>query len=204
MAPIQEEAEPEPLSPKDLKKKFDKFRSSNMDKFNERMKDSASEAQKAAQEEGAWRKDDLKKKAQAEKDKEMGAKDLAGLKKQMINRYGNLLRAWKLELDKNNTGKLSFVGFCNTCRDIGFAGPLKKLWKEMDDDDSGFITCAEWAPEAWTLQESFMKHLRSTHEGSLIKAWIQTLDSGKSGQCGKQQFIDALKKLWKEMDDDDS
>ena len=32
-----------------------------------------------------------------------------------------------------------------------------------------------------------MKHLRSTHEGSLIKAWIQTLDSGKSGQCGKQQ-----------------
>merc|ERR1719247_1721508 len=161
MAPIQEEAEPEPLSPKDLKKKFDKFRSSNMDKFTERMESSASDAAKAAQAEGQWRKDDLKAKAKAEKDKEMGAKDLAGLKKQMINRYGNLLRAWKV----------------------------------MDDDDSGFITCAEWAPEAWTLQESFMKHLRSTHEGSLIKAWIQTLDSGKSGQCGKQQFIDAMKKL---------
>ena len=67
-------------------RRFDKFRSSNMDKFTERMESSASDAAKAAQAEGQWRKDDLKAKAKAEKDKEMGAKDLAGLKKQMINR----------------------------------------------------------------------------------------------------------------------
>ena len=40
-------------------------------------------------------------------------------------------------LDVSGDGNLSFQEFAQACRTQGFSGDVKKLWKELDDDDSG-------------------------------------------------------------------
>merc|ERR1719230_784194 len=63
---------------------------------------------------------------------DMGASTLEGFKKQLVLKYGNLLRAWKSSLDSDGSGKLSFQEFCAAARNEGYVGNLKGLWKELD------------------------------------------------------------------------
>merc|ERR1719421_2729183 len=135
-------------------------------------------------------------KAQAEKAAmDMGASNLEEFKGVMTRKYGNLLRAWKLGLDTDGSGKISFVEFCNAARSQGFAGNLKSLWKEMGGADDGFVEMREWAPEIAALMDSFMKCLKDKHGGSLIKAWKESLDTDKSGRLSKDELVEAMAKL---------
>merc|ERR1719421_1527418 len=135
-------------------------------------------------------------KAQAEKAAmDMGASNLEEFKGVMTRKYGNLLRAWKLGLDTDGSGKISFVEFCNAARSQGFAGNLKGLWKEMGGADDGFVELHEWAPEISALMASFMKCLKDKHGGSLIKAWKESLDTDKSGRLGKEELVEAMAKM---------
>merc|ERR1719201_1937949 len=142
-------------------------------------------------------------KAKREKIKEEEKKKLAALsgastpeefKANLQRTYGNLLKAWKA-LDKDGGGSLSFVEFCKSARDHGYAGNLKELWKHFDADDEGFIQFDEFCPEIAKLLTSFKQHLRDKHEGSLVKAWKQSLDTDRSGQLTKEELIAAMKKL---------
>merc|ERR1719421_2297355 len=112
-------------------------------------------------------------KAQAEKAAmDMGASNLEEFKGVMTRKYGNLLRAWKLGLDTDGSGKISFVEFCNAARNQGFAGNLKSLWKEMGGADDGFVEMREWAPEIAELMDSFIKHLKDKHDGFVeMREW---------------------------------
>merc|ERR1719305_2128554 len=136
-------------------KRFDRFKKKNAGDFLARQDANMSEQQKAAQDEGAAKRKSIAKEQAAAAAADIGAQDLSGLKKMLNRKYGNLLRAWKYAFDTNNNGKISFIEFCNSCRNIGFAGSLKSLWKEMDDDESGFISIDEFCPEISRLYKYF-------------------------------------------------
>ncbi len=44
-------------------------------------------------------------------------------------KFGNLSQAWKAVIDKESRGRLVFSEFCQACRDMGYGGPLRQLWK---------------------------------------------------------------------------
>merc|ERR1719487_1746203 len=117
---------------------------------------------------------------------DVGAHNFEEFKGVLQRKYGNLLRAWTMGLDSDGSGKLSFVEFCNSARAEGFAGNLKALWKEMDADGEGFVTLEEFAPEIYKLLTSFKSFLKEKHEGSLCKAWKQSLDLDKSGSIKQE------------------
>ena len=105
------------------------------------------------------------------------------------------MRAWTMGIDKNNNGFISFVEFCKVARDNGYIGNLKELWKNFDKDGEGFISMDEFIPEIAAMMKSFVQCLRDKHEGSLIKAWKQTIDPDKSMAATKEDLVAAMKKL---------
>merc|ERR1719159_1952142 len=92
---------------------------------------------------------------EAKRKSELGASTLEGFRRLLITRYGTVYRAWRLALDRSGDGKLSFVEFTSACRAVGFSGNIKKLWHELDDDNSGVISLAEIDPPVNKLIEEF-------------------------------------------------
>jgi hypothetical protein len=125
----------------------------------------------------------------------IGASDLEGFQAALIRKHGNILRAWKEALDVDQIGHLCFTTFCKACRDTGYNGNIKKLWAQLDWDDSGFISIDEIAPIQGSMMQQFKQLLRDTHGGSLVRAWKQTLDVEKAGNVPIQRFVPACEAL---------
>merc|ERR1719486_580674 len=73
----------------------------------------------------------------------MGASDWKTLKRELIHRYGTITAAWRHGLDFSSTGKVSFIEFCKACRNMGVQTDVRKIFRELDEDDSGIITFNE-------------------------------------------------------------
>merc|ERR1719238_44197 len=144
---------------------------------------------------GKMQREKIAEEQRAKQAADVGSYTFAEFKEQLTRKYGNLLRAWKLGLDSDGSGKISFVEFCNAARAEGFAGNLKACWKEMDQDGEGFIEMREFAPDIDALMTSFIKCLKDSHAGSLIKAWKQSLDTDKSGRVQLEELVESMRKL---------
>eukprot|EP00928_Gymnodinium_smaydae_P020502 TRINITY_DN1791_c0_g2_i1.p1 TRINITY_DN1791_c0_g2~~TRINITY_DN1791_c0_g2_i1.p1 ORF type:complete len:1251 (-),score=231.11 TRINITY_DN1791_c0_g2_i1:58-3738(-) len=127
-------------------------------------------------------------KAQEEMKKaDIGIQDVKGLKALLIKRCGTITAAWKHLLDNDGNGKVSFVEFCLAMRDVGFKGNMKKLWKELDQDGSGFITLDELDPEGSAAIKEF-RHLAIEKYGNFLEAWGK-FDSNKTNSVDIDEFV---------------
>jgi len=107
---------------------------------------------------------------------------------------GNLVRAWRTELDPAGDGKLQFTEFCGRCRQIGFLGNLKALWLSLDVDDTGYVGLNDLDPEAIILFEDF-KQLIRVFFADVDAAWCSILDPDGSGRSSCEEFIRACRML---------
>jgi hypothetical protein len=119
---------------------------------------------------------------------DIGAHDLQGFKRLLIRRFGSIYRAWRKGLDTSGDNKLSFVEFTDACRAIGYAGSSKKLWRELDDDDSGVISLEELDPEIFMLVQNFYERMYAKFNKNMIRAWVH-LDPKKTQRCDEKAFV---------------
>eukprot|EP00929_Paragymnodinium_shiwhaense_P070802 TRINITY_DN3591_c0_g1_i1.p1 TRINITY_DN3591_c0_g1~~TRINITY_DN3591_c0_g1_i1.p1 ORF type:complete len:1479 (-),score=439.91 TRINITY_DN3591_c0_g1_i1:263-4699(-) len=117
----------------------------------------------------------------------------AGFILMLRRRFGTVTAAWRQALDKDCTGRLCFNKFCQVCRDIGYTGNLKDLWKELDRDASGFISLDEIAPEAAQALEEF-RALCCIKHGSTLQAW-HWLDNDKNHRLDLGEFTSRVKAM---------
>jgi len=130
---------------------------------------------------------------QKELDMRMGATDWSALKKELTKKFGSVTAAWRNGLDSNGNGKLSFLEFSKACRDMGFLGNVQKIFKELDNDDSGIITFDEVDPTWFARLTSFSNLLLakySTYEG----AW-RALDDNKNNMLEEQEMQDVCQSI---------
>merc|ERR1719478_157376 len=134
---------------------------------------------------------------QAAKEKKMadiGAKSLKAFKQLLATKYGSILGAWRRALDVSGDGKLSFMEFTNACRAIGYAGSVSKLWKQLDDDDSGVITLFELDPPADRAMKAFDKMIKEVF-GDYYTAWTKWYEPEKTGQLELYKFVKKTNQL---------
>jgi Ca2+-binding EF-hand superfamily protein len=118
-----------------------------------------------------------------------GAHGADGFRKKLISVYGTVATAWRVALDKNDNGKLSHAEYITVCRDIGFSGNLKKVWKELDTDRDGFITLQDIDPEAHKAISKFMGLLFDKY-GSTLQGWREGLDVRGTHRLEEKEFME--------------
>lgn len=134
-----------------------------------------------------------------------GANGLDGFRKMLYARYGTLPCAWRVGLDRDGNGKISFGELRQCCHALGFTGNLKKLWQDMDTSGDGFISLQELDPEAHKGINAFRDFLEERF-GSTIVAWEEgfSLNGARSvsaaafvERCAAMQFPGDAAKLFK-------
>jgi len=119
----------------------------------------------------------------------IGATTLEAFKKHLIERYGTMVCAWRTSLDDDGNGRLSFGELCEACRKESFEGNIKKLWKELDDDDSGLISLDELDPESEQAIRQFREFLLNKF-GNLEAAWNKGFDTKTIHRVNKADFVE--------------
>mmetsp|Transcript_6319 Transcript_6319/g.15743 ORF Transcript_6319/g.15743 Transcript_6319/m.15743 type:complete len:249 (+) Transcript_6319:19-765(+) len=81
-----------------------------------------------------------------EEDEGLEADSVDELKRILVEMYGSVYTAWNEALDKDGSGQLSYPEFVAACREVGFSGSLKRVYQELDKDNSGVISINELDP----------------------------------------------------------
>jgi len=85
----------------------------------------------------------LQKSARCQLEEAEGAEKLLAFKRACVNRYHNMARAWRMLLDPDCVGRISYVPFHRSAKIMGFHN-VQQLWSAIDADRSGFMTLDEW------------------------------------------------------------
>jgi Ca2+-binding EF-hand superfamily protein len=128
-----------------------------------------------------------------EKAKDKGASDWASLKEALTRKFGTITAAWRNNLDKGTTGKLSFVVFTKCARDVSFNGNIKACFEEMDDDGSGIITFNEVDHDVCSKLREFHSLLIEKY-GSYDEAW-RILDANGNRMLEQAEVVDLCNDL---------
>lgn len=104
------------------------------------------------------------------------------------SKFGSLTRAWRVGLDKDNSGFLDFGEFCAAVKGLGYTGNLRTLWFNLDNDFSGSISLKELDEEAANKLEKF--RVRGTMKYDTIeRLWNELLDQDRSGNVSLNEFL---------------
>lgn len=133
-------------------------------------------------------------KAQVAKEKAMKLKQtqvrysaLKDYKDFLIKRHGCLFRAWRKELDKDGSMTVQQRELFKACRETGWEGDVRALWKALDSDDSGVTSLEELdANLAWDLGQ-YKAFLDSTF-GDAEAAFTALEKTGRK-KLRKEEFI---------------
>lgn len=68
---------------------------------------------------------------------------LSTFKEFLVHRGGNYGRAWRIILDTDWHGKLTLIELGNKCREHGYHGNVRALWRAMDRMSRGWATVAD-------------------------------------------------------------
>jgi len=89
----------------------------------------------------------------------MGPCSLLGLKTLLRRKFGNMVRGWRLALDSDGNGMLTYNEFIVALRSQGYEGSLRQLWETLNEDGDGSISLYELCPDSAQQLHSFKEHL---------------------------------------------
>jgi Ca2+-binding EF-hand superfamily protein len=164
--------------------------------FNDRQ---AKDSKTALRQNMAKLQREIVKNAQATEDSEFwGAMGVQGFRTYLIKKFGSVVAGWRV-LDKDGNGHLSFYEFCNACRQMGFHGNLKLLWKQLDANDSHSVSRMEIDPEVGHYVGTFKQACLQKY-GDTLTAWRKCIDTNGSGKVEEEEIVQACQKLGLDLD----
>ncbi|CAE8594012.1 unnamed protein product, partial [Polarella glacialis] len=102
-------------------------------------------------------------------------------------KYGSLVGAWRLCLDDNCDGKLTFNEFCQSCRRLGYTGSVQELWDKFNTDGSGIISLKELDSEADDALNTFFNLVHARFE-DLAPLWFECFKKDPHASLNRDDF----------------
>lgn len=112
----------------------------------------------------------------------------------LTHKFGSVTRAWRVAMDTDESGTLTFREFSQALERVGYHGDFRSLWFQLDTDLSGHISLHEMDPTNAMKLEKFRTHCIQQF-GSMEGAWKRVIDIDRSGTCGLYEFQEACKKM---------
>lgn len=119
---------------------------------------------------------------------------LAEFRVMLEKRFGNYVRAWRQALDTDRSGRITYIEFCKACREMGVPGSLKRLWQEIDDNNSGSISIDEIDFPTGELLQEFASAVTSQCN-SWAAAWNLIFDPSGAMRISRAAFKEACETL---------
>jgi Ca2+-binding EF-hand superfamily protein len=126
--------------------------------------------------------------------KDIAPKTLQGFLDILRHKFGSVVKAWRLAMDFDDSGSLTFREFTHAMERVGYHGDFRSLWFQLDTDMSGSISLHEMDPVNAMRLEKF-RTLCIKQCGSMLGAWRRVIDTDRSGTCGPAEFTAACMKL---------
>mmetsp|Transcript_42927 Transcript_42927/g.121375 ORF Transcript_42927/g.121375 Transcript_42927/m.121375 type:complete len:676 (+) Transcript_42927:114-2141(+) len=115
-------------------------------------------------------------------------------KQLLINSYCNFLRAWRQGLDHDHNGVLDYSEFKRACTDIGYPGPRRVLWNELDGNGNGSVSLMEIDEATGKMVENLF--VAANHRfGTWAMAWDELFDTRHDDRVNLQAFVDGCRLL---------
>jgi len=113
-------------------------------------------------------------------------------KKLLLASYGNYLRAWRQGLDRDHSGLLDWKEFTTACADVGYAGPRKELWEDLDKSGTGNVTL-EQLDEAIAQKIDGLSSCALKKTGSWTDTWRKSFDVRGDDRVPLRPFIEGCR-----------
>jgi len=123
-----------------------------------------------------------------------GMKSLAGLKRELVKRFGSIFAAWRQGLDLDGNNRISFGEFCIALRNLGYGGNVKDVWTALDQDKDGFIGLAELDPKLAEELGSYRKAALTKYP-NMLAVWKESVNRGGSGHVDEVTFMNHCKEI---------
>merc|ERR1712232_1089995 len=120
-------------------------------------------------------------------------KDLPQFRALLKKKFGNFLRAWRIRLDIDGGGAITFHEFCVGVRGLGFDGSVKALWGELNVDGGNTISLFELDKETALRLERFKLWMCQRFPTS-EDAWDAIAHPGQK-QITEERFVKILPTL---------
>eukprot|EP00929_Paragymnodinium_shiwhaense_P007295 TRINITY_DN111225_c0_g1_i1.p1 TRINITY_DN111225_c0_g1~~TRINITY_DN111225_c0_g1_i1.p1 ORF type:complete len:1336 (-),score=384.12 TRINITY_DN111225_c0_g1_i1:407-4414(-) len=116
-----------------------------------------------------------------------GSHGVPGLHTFLRSKFGSIYAGWRDGMGATFDAKMSSGQFTAACRQMGIHGDFKKLWADLDQDLTGFITLNEIDAEVAHIVGLFRKAAFDKY-GGLLEVWLRVLDPKQRGRIDVQDM----------------
>ena len=90
-------------------------------------------------------------------------------------------------MDKNKKGKLNLRDWCDTMRDLGYTGSMKKMFVLMDIDGGGSLSLDEIDPAGSSTVRNFTRDVKQKFGD--MKTFFEVADENGDQCISRKEFV---------------
>lgn len=109
----------------------------------------------------------------------------------MLSKYGHALKAWRIGIDRDSSGKANWKEFKLACDRVGFKGNVSGAWLVLDGNQTGYITIHDIDKAAAESLAGFRRWAQSEFGGVMLA--FKVLDTDESGSLTFKEFKRSVK-----------
>lgn len=112
-------------------------------------------------------------------------------KEQLLQKHGHFIKAWRKEMDRDNSNSCSWHEFVEAAKKIKFVGDVAGAWLAFDENLNGHISLREISSSAHAVLTEFKRW--ADEEFGSVRTAFKVLDADSSNDLTYREFRGAVR-----------